>query len=62
MATAGAVLAAPVTIATGTAHADEFDRVSAVTSQGFDRDAVISCESGGDADAQNGESTASGLY
>lgn len=52
VATAGVVLTTPVTIAAGTASAQE----------GFDRDAIIACESGGDPRAQNPSSSASGLY
>lgn len=52
VATAGAVAAAPMGVFVTSASAAE----------GFDRDAIIACESGGDARAQNSSSTASGLY
>lgn len=47
----GVILSAPVTVGAGVANAAEFDH-----------GAIIACESGGDARAQNPSSTASGLY
>lgn len=44
------------------APAQGFNASALTTSGGFDRDAIIQCESGGVANAQNPTSSASGLY
>lgn len=63
VAVAGVVLSAPTMMGAGVANAQGgFDRASAVSAGGFDHDAIIACESGGDARAQNSSSSASGLY